>query len=44
MVLTNIKEIDIKILLYIDNDYQLYQLSKVNKYLQKLYENDTYNK
>lgn len=39
MVLTNIKEIDLVILLYIDNDYQLYQLSKVSKYLEKLYEN-----
>jgi len=39
MALTNIQEIDIIILFYIDDDYQLYEISKVNKYLQALYEN-----
>jgi len=40
MALTNIQEIDILILFYIDDDYQLYEISNVNKYLQALYEND----
>lgn len=40
MALTNIPEIDILILFYIDDDYQLYEISKMNKYLQSLYEND----
>ncbi len=38
MTLTNIIEIDIIILSYID-DYQLYKISKLNKYLKQLYEN-----
>ena len=38
MTLTNIIEIDIIILSYID-DYQLYKISRLNNYLKQLYEN-----
>jgi len=40
MALTKIKEIDIIILSYIDDEYLLYEICKRNKYLKLLYEDN----